>query len=319
MTAAALGGALPAPRPLLGVTLIALMAACFAVLDTSVKVIGATMSVLVVLWARYAFQAVAMALWLAVPSRRALWRSAHPRFQLLRGALLFSVSALGFVGLQHLPVAEFTAVIMVTPVIVTVVAATLLHERISRFRWMLVAGGFVGALVVLRPGSGLFGWAAAIPALAALCYAAFQVLTRRLAGHEHPLTTHLYTGLVGTALSSAALLALPGVEAWPVLAGAAPATLALLLLVGLLGTVGHLLLIVAMGTAPVGLLMPFTYLQIVFATAAGWVAFGHVPDGWATLGMAVIAACGATSAWLNVRSAPGRRPPSPVTVDTIGD
>ncbi|WP_119286877.1 DMT family transporter [Azohydromonas sediminis] len=311
-------GAPTATRPLLGVALIGAMAACFAVLDTTVKVVGAVVPVLVVLWARYAFQAVVMSAWLAAPSRRALWRPAHPRFQLLRGTLLFTVSALSFIGLQHLPVAEFTAIFMITPVLSIVVAALVLRERLTPWRWALVAGAFAGALVVLRPGSGLFGWAALFPLAGATCYAAFQVLTRRLAGHEHPLTTHLYTGVVGTVLGSLVLAALP-VDVVPSLAAADARAIALMLLVGLMGTVGHGLLILAMGMAPVALLMPFTYLQIVLAAFAGWVAFGHLPDGWAVVGMAVIAACGATSAWLNVRAAPGRRAPPPVAVDSIGD
>jgi drug/metabolite transporter (DMT)-like permease len=306
-------------RPLLGIALILIMAACFAVLDTNAKRLGALMPVLVVLWARYAFQAVVMTLWLLHRKRRVLMRAVHPRFQIVRGLLLLIVSALGFYALQHMPVAEFTAVVMLTPVLVTVLAVVVLKEPITLLRAALVVGGLSGALIIVRPGSGLFGWAALIPALAALCYAAFQLLTRRLAGIEHPLTTHFYTGLVGTAVASAALVA-TSTALWPVLSELEGRFIALLLLVGLLGTVGHLLLILAMGTAPVALLMPFTYAQIVFAMGAGWIAFRHVPDGWALIGMAVIAACGAASVWLNAReSARTRVPDSTVAADAIGD
>jgi drug/metabolite transporter (DMT)-like permease len=210
-------------------------------------------------------------------------------------------------------------VVMLSPVLVTVLAVPLLKEPMTPLRALLVAGGFLGALVIVRPGSGLFGWPALIPALAALCFAAFQLLTRRMAGLEHPLTTHFYTGIVGTAASAAALGVLPA-ELWPELSGAGPRIWSLLLLVGALGTVGHLLLILALGMAPVSLLMPFTYAQIVFAMLAGWVAFSHVPDGWALVGMAVIAFCGAAAVWLNAReSARVRVPDSTVAADTIGD
>jgi drug/metabolite transporter (DMT)-like permease len=305
-------------RPLLGIALILAMAACFAVLDTSAKRLGQVLPVLVVLWARYAFQAVAMTLWL-VRRDRHLLRAVHPRFQIVRGMLLLTVSALGFYGLRLMPVAEFTAVVMLTPVLVTVLATVVLKEPLTLLRALLVAGGLSGALIIVRPGSGLFGWAALIPAAAALCYAAFQLLTRRLAGIEHPFTTHFYTGVVGTAIASAAFALVP-TELWSSLAGLPAHFVALLLLVGLLGTVGHLLLILAMGMAPVALLMPFTYAQILFAMLAGWLAFSHVPDGWAVAGMAVIAACGAGAVWVNAReSARARVPDSPVAADTIGD
>ena len=104
---------------------------------------------------------------------------------------------------------------------------------------------------------------------------------------------------------------------WPELAAAGPTLWALLLLVGVFGTVGHLLLIFAIGMAPMSLLMPFTYAQIVFATLAGWAVFSHVPDAPAFAGMTVIAACGAAAAWLNARDA--RVPASAVAADSIGD
>jgi drug/metabolite transporter (DMT)-like permease len=302
-------------RPLRGIALILAACACFAVLDTGAKHLGSLIPVAVVLWGRYAFQAVAMGLWLAPARRRVLLRTAHSRFQVVRGLLLLAVSGLGFWGLQLMPVAEFTAVVMLTPVIVSALAVVVLHEPMTPLRAALVAGGLTGALIVVRPGSGLFGWAALLPVAAALCYAAFQLLTRRLAGVEHPLTTHFYTGLVGTLAATAALPVL-GAEPWATLAAQGPPAWGLLLLVGLLGTVGHLLLIFSMGNAPVALLMPFTYAQIVFATMTGWIAFDHVPDGWAMVGMAVITVCGAAAVWANARDARARVPES---ADAIGD
>jgi drug/metabolite transporter (DMT)-like permease len=232
--------------------------------------------------------------------------------------LLLSVSALGFFGLRFMPVAEFTAVVMLTPLLVTLLAALLFGEEVSPLRWALVIGGFAGALIIVRPGSGLFGWVALLPALAALLYAAFQLLTRRLAGLEHPLTTHFCTGLVGTAVCSLLLAVLP-TNLLGELARLDAAHTALLLAVGALGTVGHLLLIFALGMAPMSLLMPFTYLQVLFATLIGGWMFAHVPDAWAATGMGVIAACGAAAAWLNAREAQQRREVSVVAADTVGD
>ncbi len=310
-----------AQRPLAGVALILLTTLCFAALDASAKLLSTVVPVLVMLWARYTVQAVAMGAWFAGTRRLGLLRSVHPRFQLVRGLLLLGVSAMSYLGLRDMPVAEFTAVVMLTPVIVTVLAALVYSEHVSPLRWALVAGGFAGALIILRPGSGLFGWVALFPALGALGFAVFQLLTRRLAGLEHPLTTHFHTGLIG---SLACLLGLVVMHStWGLrLEQVYAADVGLLLLLGTLGTVGHLLLILAFGMAPISLLTPFTYMQIFFAALAGWLVFGHVPDRWAVAGMAVVAGCGAAAVWLNARESPAPHRPVPdsvVAADTLGD
>ncbi len=286
-------------KPGQGIALTLLMAGCFASMDTSIKVIGAVMPVLFVLWARYGIQAVLMAAWLsrgAQATAGATWRPRQPRFQLMRGVLLLITSAAGFYGVQLMPVAEFTAIVMLMPLIVTLLAAWLLKEQVSRLRWAMVAGGFVGVLIVIRPGSGLFGWGVVLPLLAAVCYAMFQVLTRRLALLESPYTTHFCTGVVGFTLLSL-LVMVSNIDVASVWHAATAEHLGVLLAIGLLGTVGHLLLIFALGRAPASVLMPFSYTQIAMAAAVGWWVFGDVPDGWAWLGMGVVAACGATSAW----------------------
>jgi len=288
------------------------MAACFACSDTLIKYMGGFLPVLLLLWSRYAFQAGAMALWLARRGR-AGFASAHPKFQWMRGTLLLVTSGMSFFGLQLMPVAEFTALGMLTPVVVTMLAAWVLHEPVSRMRWALVCGGFVGALIVIRPGSGVFGWAAVFPLLMALCYGAFQVLTSRLASLESPYTTHFYTGFSG-ALMVTPLLLLNAPEIASAARAASPTQIAGVLAIGAFATVGHLCLIFAFGVAPMATLMPFVYVQIAWALATSWLVFRHVPDGWAWVGMAVIAACGAASAWLNVR-----RDVSVVEADTIYD
>lgn len=307
-------------RPLSGIALVILATLCFASMDTAVRRLGQSLPaipVLLMLWCRYAIQAGAMALvlawlWRRQPLRRP-FASAHPRFQLLRGGLLLGTSAAAFIGLQRMPVPEFTAIVMLTPVLVTLLSALVLHEKVSALRWVLVVGALVGAWVVIRPGSGLFGAVALFPLAGALSYAGFQVLTRRLSSVEDPLTTHFYTGLVGTALVSPVLLASGGVHSLDALGSASGQQLAGLLLIGALGTGGHLVLILALARAPTATLMPFNYLQIGFAAALAWLVWGQLPDAWGWVGMAIIAACGAASAWLNMRAASqaarGARPP----------
>jgi len=177
---------------------------------------------------------------------------------------------------------------------ITLLAATTLKEQVSPLRWALVAGGFAGTLVILRPGGEAFSWAMLLPIGLVLTNAWFQVLTSKLAQTENPLTMHFYTGWVGALLASFALpfvwTALPSWHWW-----------ALLCLMGFMGTVGHFILILAYQRAPASTLTPYLYAQIAFAMLGGWVIFSYVPDRISLVGMGLIAVCGAAGAWLTVR------------------
>jgi len=272
-----------------GILLIVLAALCFALLDTATKH-GATLApVLMLLWGRYMFQAV-MTFAMRFPVQRgALLTTPNPRFQMLRGVLLLVTSACSFVGLQYLPVGEFTAMVMLSPLVATAMAAVVLKNHVSLRRWLLMLGGLLGVLLVVRPGGQVFSWALLFPVLMVTAYGWFQVLTSRLSGVENPYTTQFYTGLVGALLMSpivvfswnnAALLA-----HWP-----------WFLVIGFLGTLGHLMLVHAYQRASAPVLTPYLYTQIAFATLLGWLAFRHVPDALAWLGIAVIAASGVGNA-----------------------
>jgi drug/metabolite transporter (DMT)-like permease len=283
-----------APSAIAGILFLVVAVACFAVLDTTVKYIGATVSVVVSVWFRYAFQALATSAIMLPRHGKRLLHTAHPRFQLLRGLLLTAISALAFLSLQYMPVGAFTAIIMTAPLVVTLLAAVLLKERVSPLRWLLVAGGFVGTLLIVRPGSSALGWASLLPITLVLINAWFQILTSQMARTENPLTMHFYTGWVGALLAS---LALP--LFWTVLPDAK--TLALLSLIGFMGTVGHFLLILAFARAPASTLTPFNYTQIGFAMLGGWLVFGHVPGSWELSGIALIVLCGASASWITAR------------------
>lgn len=283
-----------APSALAGILFLVTAVACFAVLDTTVKYVGATVSVVVSVWFRYAFQAVAVSAFMLPPQRRRLLRTAHPRFQALRGVLLTAISALAFISLQYMPVGAFTAIIMTAPLVVTLLAAVFLNERVSALRWMLVAGGFAGTLLIVRPGGAVLGWASLLPLTLVVMYAWFQILTSKMARTENPLTMHFYTGWVGAVLSS---LVLP--LFWTVLPDGK--TLALLILIGLMGTVGHFLLILAFARTQASTLTPFLYSQVGFAMLGDWLVFGHIPGAWEFGGIALIVLCGATASWITAR------------------
>ena len=277
-----------------GIALVVAAVACFASLDTTTKHVSLGVPLLMALWFRYMFQAVATTL-VVLPTRgRAVFRTQHPKYQALRGLLLLVSSLLAFFSLKHMPVGEFTAIVMITPLVITLLAATTLKERVSPLRWALVAGGFAGTLIIIRPDGDDFNWTLLLPLGLVASNAWFQVLTSRLARTEDPITMHFYTGWVGTLLAS---LALPFVwtqlDSWTLWAG--------LLLMGFLATVGHFMLILAYARTPAATLTPFLYAQIGFAMLGGWLVFSHVPDGWSQLGIAMVAVCGASAAWLTAR------------------
>ncbi len=279
---------------LLGIAFLIAATACFAVLDTTVKYVGAFVPVLVAVWFRYVFHAVAVSAVMLPLRGRQLWQTAHPRYQVLRGCLLLLVSIMSFVSVQFMPVGEFTAIIMISPLAVTLLAALFLKEDVSMLRWALVAGGFAGALLVVQPGGDVIGWASLLPLVMVFTYAWFQILTSKMARTEDPMTMHFYTGWVGALVAS---LALPFV--WQVIPDAR--TFGLLCLVGLMGTVGHFLLILAFARAPASTLTPYLYTQIGFAMLCGWVVFGHVPGSLEFAGIGMIVLCGATASWLTAR------------------
>jgi drug/metabolite transporter (DMT)-like permease len=281
-------------RILAGIGLVLVAVACFATLDTTAKLSTAAVPIMMAIWFRYLFQAVATTLVLLPRYGISVLKTEHPRYQLLRGSLLLASSTLAFLSLRYMPLAEFTSVVLIAPLLVTLFAATVLKEEVSPLRWALVAGGFIGTLIILRPGGSIFSWAILLPLGLVFTNAWFQVLTSRLARTEKPLTIHFYSGWVGALIASLALpfvwTPLPGWNWW-----------ALLCLMGFMATVGHFFLILAYQRAPASTLTPYLYAQIAFAMLAGWIMFTQVPDTASLIGMGLIAVCGATGAWLTVR------------------
>ncbi len=278
---------------LAGIALVVAATGCFGALDTITKIISlGGVPVAMALWVRYSFQALATTAVTLPTMGLAVLRTEHPKFQVLRGLLLLACSLLAYFSLRFLPVGEFTAILMITPLVITLLAVVVLKERVSVLRWVLVAGAFTGTLIIIRPGGDAFTWAMLLPLGLVACNAWFQVLTSKMARTENPLTMHLYTGWVGALVSA---MAVPFV--WNTLD---LQTWGFLLAMGLLGTVGHWMLILGYRRAPAATLTPFLYAQIAFAMLGGWVVFAHVPDGWATLGIVMVALCGAAGAWLTV-------------------
>jgi drug/metabolite transporter (DMT)-like permease len=284
----------PSANTLAGIAYVVLSVACFAVLDTVTKNVSASMSLMLALWFRYLIQALFSTVFFLPKRGMALFKTDHPRFQLARGVLLFVSSMCAFYGLKYLPVGEFTAIASVTPLVVTLMAAMSLGEKVRKLRWALVLGAFAGTMVIVRPGSQHFDWVLIFPLLLILTNSSFQLLTRKMTSTEDPVTMNVLTGWVGTLLGA---LILPFV--WEL-----PTDWHLwlqLLIMGIFATVGHYLLIMAFSKAPATVLTPYFYTHIGFAMLGGWLMFDHVPDHWTLVGIGIVAMCGALGALLTVR------------------
>jgi len=282
-------------HPLYGVVLILLSGLLLASHDGLAKHLSEIYPVFLVIWARYVAQTVLMTALFVPRMGQRVFRTLRPWPQLLRGLSLVGVSLLFINGLHFIPLAEATAVIFLTPVLVTI-ASALLGERVSRSQWLAVGFGLLGVVIIVRPGSALFTPAVLLPFGAALSFTVYQLVTRRLAGTDHPVTSNYLTSLVGCVTLSVLV-----VFNWrtPTLHDA--------LLMGALGgmaMLGHLLLTNAFRFASAATLAPFTYGQIVFAGVVGYVAFDHAPDTGALIGMAVIIASGLCMAYVQRRQGP---------------
>ena len=273
---------------------------CFTLLDTIVKHLAPHYPIPLLVWARLTFQAVAMVIWLGPTMKLNLLRTPRVGMQATRGILIVASSFLFMSALKYLPLAEATAISYSSPVLVVLMAVLFLDEQLSGPRIAFVAAGIVGMLMIVRPGTDIFHGATVLALSAACVYATYQILTRKVAA-EDPRVTLFYPGVVG-AIIMTAILPFVDVKTQMPLVG-----MLLVCAAGLLGTLGHLLFILAFQRGPASALVPFTYMQLVWATLIGWLVFHDFPDRWALMGMAVIAGSGLLIALYERRIAPLRR------------
>jgi drug/metabolite transporter (DMT)-like permease len=254
-------------------------------LDATAKYLVRDHSLWVVVWARYAGQmfVVTPFAWQRRGSR--FWHTRKLRVQLLRSLFLL-LATLGFWGgLRYLPLAEASSITFLAPTFVVLLSWPVLHERATRARRIASTVGFIGILILLRPGSAILHPAVLLLIGAALANALYQLLTRRLLD-ESPYTTLFYSAIVGTVALTVGLPFTIDV-AHLVAVGLGP-----LALLGCLAGLGHYAMTRAYLAAPASLLTPFTYLQIVWATAFGYRLFGQHPDTLSGVGMAIVVASG---------------------------
>lgn len=284
-------------QPLLGALLILASGLLLAINDGLSKYLTQLYPVILIVWVRYLAQTVLMVALFTPRMGRRVFVTLRPWPQLFRGMSLVAVSILFISGLRYIPLAEATAVIFLAPLMVTL-ASALLGERVSRSQWIAVVFSLMGVLLIVRPGSSLFTLAILLPFGAALSLSIYQLLTRRLAGTDHPVTSNFLASLVGTTVLSVLVLFNWRTPTMP--------DAGLMVGLGCVTTLGHLLLTNAYRFASAATLAPFTYGQIVFAGIVGFIAFDQAPDIGAMLGIGMIIVSGLGIAYIQGRASPSQ-------------
>ncbi len=294
----------PAHQPqrlLLGILFIIGAGLIFPVMNGIAKFLGGEYASLQVSWAR-AFGHVLFLL-IAFMPRRGL-RLLHTRNlkgQMLRSVFLFLSNLCFFFGVTFIPIGKASAISLAAPLVVALLAWPLLRERTTPGRIAALAVGFIGVIVVIRPGTSLFHWASLFILASATCYGIYQILTRRMATTDSPETAAVYSSVVGAFLI---IVTLPFV--WRT-----PDNLHDILLfcaMGPLGALGHYCVARAMLYAPANVVSPFQYFQLLGSVAVGYVAFSDLPDALTWVGAAIIVSSGLYIGWSQTRST--SRPPA---------
>ncbi len=273
-------------HPLRGVLLFLAAIFLFAALDATAKYMNAFFAVPLLVWARYLVHFVIMLVFMAPGMGREIIVTHRPWLMSFRALMLVGITLLAQLALKTLPLAETTALIFITPLLVALLAGPLLGEQVRRRTWLATIAGFAGVLLIARPGGAMAGIGILYALGGAVCYAIYQILTRKLATTEHPNRLLFYTALVGTLSMS---LTLPAY--WDGQIPTLPQGL-LIISLGLYGGIGHFMFIRAFREAPASTLSPLLYIQLIWATLLGWLVFNQLPDFLAIIGMLIIGASG---------------------------
>jgi drug/metabolite transporter (DMT)-like permease len=267
-----------------GITLVLVTMLLFAIYDALSKYLARHYPVPELLWVRYVTHVLLMLALFGPGMRFGLVKTGRPVLQIIRALLLVVVTFLFMNGLRYIPLADATAINFLAPLLVTALSMPMLREKVGPREWLAVILGFIGVLIIVRPGSASLQLAALFPLSSAVCYSFYQIITRKFKGSENPVTMHFYTGLVGVVASSMAWQ--PG---WR-MPGLSDAFLMICL--GVSTGVGHYLLIKAFERMSPAVAAPFTYTHLVWAVMFGYLIFGEAPDIGSLLGIMVIVGSG---------------------------
>ena len=256
---------------------------CFASMDATAKYLMKEIGPAQTIWARYTVQALLVTV-LILPKISIYGKTKYPKLQFVRSVALMMATTLFFFAFSKLGLAEASAIFNISPVLITLGAFLFLREQIGPRRVIGILVSLLGALIIIRPGSGVFTIYAILPLGAAIFYSTYSLATRFVGTDESPWTSLFYSAIFGAICYSIYI-----VFHWNPMSNNA---LLLTIIIGLFGTAGHICLIKALTLGEASLVAPFIYTNLLFTTIWGVVLFGNFPDFWTIAGALIIVAAG---------------------------
>ena len=257
----------------------------FPFMNAMVKLLRVDFDPVMIIWARYVSHFVLMLVLFLPKQGLALLSSSQPLMQTSRSILLLGATICYFTALGYVPLATAAIIGFTSPFIVTALSIPLLGEKVGWRRWAAVLIGFVGAVIVIRPGTGALHPMASLVVVTAVCYGLYQIFTRKITASDTAATTITWTALVGALAST---LVVPFYWQTP----ETVKQVVLLTVAGMVGGLGHYFVVKAFQFAQASLLAPVAYGQIIGATLLGFILFGELPDMWTWVGTSIIIGCG---------------------------
>ena len=254
------------------------------IMDGFAKYLSSTLPVLQITWSRYFFTVVIVLPIMLVFFRKNLTWTEKPKLQLIRGLLLFCANILFFYSISIISLAKALTLAFIAPLIVTALSPVLLGEKVGFRRWAAVITGFIGSLIVIRPGFVEINLASIAALGTGVLYGFYLIVTRKLHNSDSPLLTLLLTGVVGVIIGS---MIMPTVWVQPTIT-----EWYMMFAIGFFASIGHLFLILSLKYADASKLAPFSYFEIVTNIIIGYFFFNHFPDYWHLLGLCIIISSG---------------------------
>ena len=254
------------------------------IMDGFAKYLSSTLPVLQITWSRYFFTIVITLPIMLIFFRKNLTWTEQPKLQLIRGLLLFCANILFFYSISIISLAKALTLAFIAPLIVTALSPFLLGEKVGFRRWAAVVTGFIGSLIVIRPGFVELNLASIAALGTGVLYGFYLIITRKLHDSDNPLLTLLLTGIVGGVLGS---IIMPTVWVSPTIT-----EWYMMFAIGFFASLGHLFIILSLRYADASKLAPFGYFEIVTNIIIGYYFFNHFPDSWTFLGLFIIISSG---------------------------
>ena len=274
----------------IGIAFFSLATIMFASLDGVAKWLVLSLPVVQVVWVRFFLHTVITGAVLVPQLGLCLFKTKHPKWQIMRGLMLATMTGTNFWALQYLQLAQTGSVQFSVPILIALISVIGFGEKLDTGRWIAIFIGFVGVLVIIRPGTEAFHPAILLCVIGAILYASFNILTRRLARDDHPGATQWTSAFVASVvLAPFALWQWQMPHGW--------LQWSLLILTGCLGGLGHWAIANAHRYASAAVLGPFLYQQIIYMTLLGWLIFDQVPDHFMVVGTLIVAAAGLYLLW----------------------